>query len=346
MKLKLSICVTVVAVVALIGRNIYADPPFFGTIFIDPDIIVASDPTTFQGVTYAGQGLRLMFDRRVNDWTTVNAYLFDASFDDGLSIEIQVNPEFGSSDDALIEAETYGAVIGQLPTALRADVETVWIHQGTELFGGGNNNLLIHTGQADLYAADGILEETFVHEASHTSLDATHAAAPGWLAAQEADGEFISVYARDYPDREDIAESFLPYLAVRYRSDRISQSLLDTIVQTIPNRIDYFDAQSFDMYPLVTVVPGDYNDDGVVDAADYVVWRKHNNTMTTLPNDSTPGEVNDADYNQWRAHFGQTAGAGATGSASANPAVPEPTSILLLLIGVMLFPRLPRYEFF
>ena len=97
---------------------------------------------------------------------------------------------------------------------------------------------------------NGILEETFVHEACHTSLDATHASAPGWLAAQAADGEFISTYARDNPDREDVAESFLPYLAVRYRSGRISQSLLDTIVQTIPNRFAYFDDQMFEMYPI------------------------------------------------------------------------------------------------
>lgn len=229
---------------------VQAEPPFSGTIFIDPDIITSSDPTTLQSVSYAGQGLRTMFDRRVNNWITVNAYLFNASFDDELTAEIQVNPEFGSSDAASVEAQKYAEVIGRLPTALRNDVETVWIHKGTQPFGGGNHNLLIHTGQADLYAADGILEETFVHEGAHTSLDATHASAPDWLAAQAADGTFISTYARDFPDREDIAESFLPYLAIRYRSDRISQSLADTILQTIPNRIDYFDSQSFDMYPI------------------------------------------------------------------------------------------------
>ena len=123
-----------------------------------------------------------MFDRRVNDFITINAHLFNASFDDGLSAEIQVNPEFGSKDDALQEAEKYAVVIGRLPTALRSRVETGWIHKGTEPFGGGNNNLLIHTGQGDLYIADGILEETFVHEGAHTSLDPDHAAAPAWLA--------------------------------------------------------------------------------------------------------------------------------------------------------------------
>jgi hypothetical protein len=105
------------------------------------------------------------------------------------------------------------AVIGKLPTALRAEVQTVWIHRGTQPFGGGNNNVLIHTGQADLYFADGILEETLVHEASHTSLDTPHASAAGWLAAQAADAEFISTYARDNADREDFAESFLALLS-------------------------------------------------------------------------------------------------------------------------------------
>jgi hypothetical protein len=230
-------------------------PPFGGTIFIDPDIITAEDPTAFTGAVYTGQGLRTMYDRRVNDWVTVNAYLFDATFDDGLSAEIQVNPEFGSPAAAEVEALKYGAAIGQLPTALRTDVQAVWIHMGVQPFGGGNFSILIHTGQSALYEGDGILEETLVHEASHTSLDAYHAAAPGWLAAQTADGNFISTYAQDYPDREDIAESFLPYLAIRYRTGRISPELADIINQTIPNRIAYFDAQEFEMHPITPVLP-------------------------------------------------------------------------------------------
>jgi hypothetical protein len=225
-------------------------PPFGGTIFIDPDIITSADPTTFEGLTPAGQGLRTMYDRRVSDWIEVSAFLFDATFDDGLTAEIQVNPEFGSTTAAEAQALLYAEVIGRLPTALRLDVETVWIHRGVEPFGGGNNNLLIHVGQADLYVADGILEETFVHEAAHTSLDARHAAAPGWLAAQASDPTFISDYARDNRDREDIAESFVPYLAVRYRSDRISTALENTILETMPNRIAYFDGLGLDMYPI------------------------------------------------------------------------------------------------
>ncbi|MDA1068618.1 MAG: hypothetical protein O3C43_19205 [Verrucomicrobia bacterium] len=229
-----------------------AVPPFSGTIFLDPDIITSSDPTTFLSLTDSGKGSRVMFDRRLNNWVTLDAYLFNASYSDGPDIEMQVNPEFSDTAAARDQASKYAPVIGRLPKSLRMDVQKVWIHQGLQPFGGGNNSLLIHTGQADDYISSGILEETLVHEASHTSLDAMHASSPEWLAAQISDGEFISTYARDNPMREDVAETFLLYLALRHRSDRISQALAETISQTIPNRLAYFDKQTFDLTPLVS----------------------------------------------------------------------------------------------
>src|SRR5262245_16906527 len=235
----------------LASQSAPAAPPFSGTIFIAPDIITASDPTAFTNMTYAGRGTRLMYDRRVNAFTNLNAYLFNARFDDGLATELQVNPEFGNTNAASIEARKYGIVIGRLPTVSRTRVQTVWIHQGVQPFGGGNNNLLIHIGQAALYEADGILEETLVHESGHTSLDPVHASAAGWVAAQAADPEFISTYAGDNRTRDDIAESYLPWLAVRHRANRISTALFNTITSTIPNRLAYFDRQNFNMYPIV-----------------------------------------------------------------------------------------------
>ena len=225
-------------------------PPFHGTIFLDPDILTSSDPTAFNSSTYVGQASRSMFDRRVNKWTKVQAFLFKAVFDDGLEIEIQVNPEFQDSTLAALESSKYAREIGRLPTVLRKDIKTAWIHKGTQPFGGGNNNILIHTGQSVLYEKDGILEETLVHEASHTSLDRDHARSSGWKLAQKADTNFISTYARDNPLREDIAETFLLYLAVRYRAERISPELSATIEKTIPNRISYFDQLSLDLYPM------------------------------------------------------------------------------------------------
>jgi hypothetical protein len=76
-------------------------------------------------------------------------------------------------------------------------------------------------------------------------------------------------------------------------------------------------------------LPGDYNDDGAVDAADYVVWRKLEGTTTVLPNDPDGGTIGANQYNTWRTHFGQTAGSGT--SAGDDFAAPEPTTVSMLL---------------
>ena len=74
---------------------------------------------------------------------------------------------------------------------------------------------------------------------------------------------------------------------------------------------------------------GDYNDDGVVNAADYVTWRDNLGSPESLPNDATPG-VTAGDYDVWRANFGGPPGA----SLGTNTAVPEPGNIALLGLGL------------
>lgn len=85
------------------------------------------------------------------------------------------------------------------------------------------------------------------------------------------------------------------------------------------------------IYVIPEPVPGDYNDDGVVGTADYVVWRNYNGTAFDLPNRNPEleGNIGQADYDYWVANFGTISGSG-----SSNPqslAVPEPVSIVLLL---------------
>ncbi len=65
-------------------------------------------------------------------------------------------------------------------------------------------------------------------------------------------------------------------------------------------------------------VPGDYNSDDVVDAADYVAWRKNDGTQ--------------AGYDMWRANFGTTL---VNGVGSASTIVPERPSLLLAVAGVV-----------
>ncbi len=81
------------------------------------------------------------------------------------------------------------------------------------------------------------------------------------------------------------------------------------------------------------LLPGDYNDDGLVDAADYVVWRKNVGTNNNLPNNPTPGPIDETEYERWLANFGRTS---AGGSGAAAPGrVPEPGSLLLAAAAVL-----------
>ena len=225
-------------------------PPFRGTAFIDPDLIVASDPSALRSLEYSGLDARRMFDRLADAFVLTDAYLFNATFESETVVEIQVNAEFGDVATAERHAAFYARAIGQLPAGLRTRVETMWIHRGDMPFGGGNDNILIHTAKAAEYLRDGLLEEILMHEAAHTSLDPVHAAADAWLVAQEADGGFISDYARDHPRREDVAESFGPFFAVRHRRERISRDMVETIEATMPNRIEFFDRLELDMHPV------------------------------------------------------------------------------------------------
>jgi hypothetical protein len=72
-------------------------------------------------------------------------------------------------------------------------------------------------------------------------------------------------------------------------------------------------------------VPGDYNGNGTVDGADYVLWRKGGPLQNEV---DAPGTVNAADYTAWRARFGNMSGSG----LGSGGAVPEPASLGVLLV--------------
>ena len=173
-------------------------------------------------------------------------------FKDNLNVEVQVDPEFINHKDAENVALKYCKPVGQLPTSLRSNVETMWIHRGMKAFGGGNKNILIHTDWSEMhYENQGILEEALFHEATHTSLDDIFSNDENWLNAQNEDCNFISTYAFENPQREDVAESFLPFFAIKIFPNRISSAMKKTIIETMPARIKYFDDKILNYYPFI-----------------------------------------------------------------------------------------------
>jgi hypothetical protein len=73
-----------------------------------------------------------------------------------------------------------------------------------------------------------------------------------------------------------------------------------------------FDIGAYEWYPAS--VPGDFNNDGIVDTADYVSWRKTDG--------GSPG------YQEWRENFAESFGGGGANAA------PEPSVFVVLMVAL------------
>jgi len=100
------------------------------------------------------------------------------------------------------------------------------------------------------------------------------------------------------------------------------------LVGPAANRFDLeLDGDALILEALAAGLSGDYNNDGMVDAVDYALWRENLGAPAgTLPNDTAGGAIGTAQYNLWRTNYGATTG-NATGQAT-----PEPTALLLMML--------------
>jgi hypothetical protein len=171
---------------------------------------------------------------------------------------------------------------------------------------------------------------------------------PGPTKRGENDGMLILSVAGALPNSDTLPDrKFMSYEYDEGSGDFIIQSRELTATNDPANSENQFgdvlSLRDVDFYfawvsftnPLALGVAGDYNANGTVDAADYVLWRDNLNASVMLPNDTTPGLVQQDDFIVWRANFGRSSGAGA-GADIASRGVPEPASLLLSAI-VLLF---------
>jgi hypothetical protein len=223
--------------------------PYYQAISFSKNIVTEEDPSTFQGLVYQGEDASLLPDSRSSiSSTSVSAFLFIAAYENK-NINIIVNPEFGNQKSAKQVATFYANVIGRLPLFLRDGIDEVYLNRGFEPLLGKDNALVIYSQLADSLNADGILEEVLIRESVHASLDEEISTSSEWHSAKIDDGKAISQLAEDRSN-EDLAESVLAYIGTRYRANRIPASAERTIMNTIPNRVDYFDFRGFVMYPI------------------------------------------------------------------------------------------------
>ncbi|MEQ1921078.1 MAG: hypothetical protein ABL952_01090 [Pyrinomonadaceae bacterium] len=126
------------------------------------DSPLKAEKTSLNNLVYSELGMRNVYDRRVDSWNDVQAYVFSARYKDASTVEVMVNKEFGSIAAAEKEARFYSENIGKLPAALRRYLKTITIHKGTEVFGGGNFGVDIYTGEGAELIKNGDLENVLV----------------------------------------------------------------------------------------------------------------------------------------------------------------------------------------
>lgn len=216
--------------------------------------------------------------------------------------------------------------------------------EGTVVYEGLPNNTLVlnvnpTTGQAQLLNPSGftVAIDSYVIRSASGSLNPS-----SWSSLQDQGANGGDWYEAN-PDSNTLSELLANDAATlspnsgtifNLGSPWVTGGLQDLVLQFALDGESVLRTGKVVYGPLVAGValPGDYNGDNIVNAADYTVWRDANGTSATLPNDTTPGTVNQSDYNVWRANYGATL-------SSPAVAVPEPTAVALLL-GVAVVPAL------
>jgi hypothetical protein len=138
----------------------------------------------------------------------------------------------------------------------------------------------------------------------------------------QAEGDNINVVAATNPATvtidiplEDFVDADDPNLTLTEDGLADDSNFFRIGLSTNTDGAQIYQIDNFRLVSLLPeTLPGDFNGDGAVDAADYVVWRKRA---------GSPDE-----YNQWRTNFGSTSGGPAADGASA---VPEPATGALLM---------------
>jgi len=247
------------------------------------DTIMAKDPSTFKKIIYIGEKTRKILEARTNrkdnsrrfNFKTLT-YVFDAYFENGKIFEMLIYFE-NEKNKGQVKAESlaknYAFMLGQMPNVLLQRLDAAHIYadvKGISNAGAHTRVINIHLLGENGYRFGSSIQELFIHELVHASLDKpTRPYKPlnklrhkndtsksiklnwsHWRKAVKLDKKrYVNNYAKKN-FREDLAESFVTWIALRYskRTSAIDKLLIE---KKVPNRMKFFDEQQFDMYPLV-----------------------------------------------------------------------------------------------
>lgn len=228
----------------LLATPALADPLFPNSVTSnDLDFIHDDDPAAAFCLRFSGLTRAEMPDKRHDELFADDVRVFAATYSDGATVELWVHPSIATEDEAKTLVTPVAEAIAKLPAEMRGLLNHVVIHDGDETAFSEDVGrfFVLYSDNIRARLSTHDLQETVFHESVHATLDVPHADSDGWRAAQAADGGFLTTYAADNPDGEDMAESALFAWAMIQHPGRLPPEIESGVSALIPNRLAFFE---------------------------------------------------------------------------------------------------------
>jgi hypothetical protein len=213
------------------------------------DLIRSDDPDALVGVIYIGVRTKEMPPSLRHDNAHFEqAYVYRASFSDSKTVDILMSEDYRSEAAARADVDQYAPRLGKLPAFYRNNLNYMVGHVGDSDLTSedAGHFFVIYSDRAATRIANNDLEESFLHESTHASVQ-VRAGGMGfnllsslrWQAAVAADNAFITDYAASEA-QEDLAESALFGYAMTFYPERFSRAERRAIKAQIPHRLAFW----------------------------------------------------------------------------------------------------------
>lgn len=210
----------------------------------DLDFIREDEPGANFCLRYEGVSRAEMVDKRHDNLFADDVLIFNAIFDGGKSVGIWVHPDVGDKAKAETLIDPVIRAVARLPEPMRNLLSHVVIHEGNETAFAEDLGrfFVMYSENIRSRIATNDISETVFHESVHATLDVPHASSAEWIAAQTADGQFVTEYAAEHPGAEDMAESALLAWAMLKYPGRLPPEVDSKVAALMPNRLAYFES--------------------------------------------------------------------------------------------------------
>ncbi len=227
----------------IVSNETQAGDPLFPNSVVsnDIDFILDTDPDAFTSLAFLGREDKEMPGNGGN-LVDEDTFVFEATFLDGDKLEIWCHSSFITQETAQEYADKLCPRLGKLPDVQRDMLAHVVINKGdhTAFAETQGHFFVLYSENMDDRISTHDLEETVFHESVHASLQDIYESDTAWTNAQAADPSFVTVYAQNNPDLEDMPETALFAYTMITHPGRLSADIEEWLNENIPNRLAFF----------------------------------------------------------------------------------------------------------